>query len=227
MDYQASFFQLHLQFAKEIARVNYLEFTHALLAYSPIFRLIGADVDSWNTYLEGLAQSENQADFTADYVSKHRFVPEREQFGCFAYALEDNDKQLRIHFDNVEGKGALSKERVAARQAEIKAMIADARAKNPQLERIRGGSWLYNLEAYKRLFPTKLIAELYVQGEEFQFLSLWGQCLLASGDANPQTSAYILQKAAVLKAEDDVQNCFPYQVLGYVGKLSDFEGFYR
>jgi hypothetical protein len=177
--------------------------------------------------LEGLALSENQADFTADYVSEHRFVSKRETFGCFAYALEENDKQLRIHFDNVEGKGALSKERVAARQAEIKAMIADARAKNPQLERIRGGSWLYNLEAYKRLFPTKLIAELYVQEEEFQFLSLWGQCLLASGDANPQTSAYILQKAAILKAEDDVQNCFPYQVLGYGGKLSDFEGFYR
>jgi hypothetical protein len=50
MDYQASFFQLHLQFAKEIARVNDLEFAHALLQYSPIFRLIGADVDLWNGF---------------------------------------------------------------------------------------------------------------------------------------------------------------------------------
>jgi hypothetical protein len=227
MDYQASFFQLQLQFAKEIARAKDLDFAHALLNYSPIFRLIGADEALWIGYLEGLSSSENQASFTADYVREHRFLPKREQFGCFAYALEQNDRQLRIHFDNVEGKGALGKERIASRQAEIKAMLADAKTKHPQLETIRGGSWLYTLEAYKRLFPPKLIAELYVQEEEFQFLSLWGQCLLASGDANPQTSAYILQKAAVLKAEDDVQNCFPYQVLAYVGKLSDFEGFYK
>jgi hypothetical protein len=227
MDYQASFFQLHLHFAKEIARAKALEFFQALLEYSPIFRLIGADESLWNGYLEGLASSENQAAFTADFVREHRFVPGREHFGCFAYAIEENDTRLRIHFDNIEGKGALSKERVEARQAEIKAMIANAKAKYPQLESIRGGSWLYNLDAYKRLFPPKIIAELYVQEEEFQFLSLWGQCLLASGEANPQSNAYILQKAALLKAGDDIQNCFPYQVLGYVSKLSDFEGFYQ
>jgi hypothetical protein len=226
MDYKASFFQLQIDFAKRLAEVTNLEFSQALLDYSPIYRLIGADVALWNRYLEKLASTETQADFTVDFVRQHYFKPKRDSFGCFAYGLEENNTRLRIHFENIEGKGALSKERIAARHAEIKAMLTDAVAKYPQLESIRGGSWLYNLEAYRRLFPPSFVAEPYVQEEEFQFLALWGQCLSGTGEANPQTSAYLLEKATALEADSDVQNCFPYQVLGVLGKVSDFGDFY-
>jgi hypothetical protein len=226
MDYKASFFRLQVDFAKRLAVVKKLEFSRALLDYSTIFRLLGANVALWGRYLEKLADTENQADFTVDFVRQHYFTPKRTSFGCFAYGLEENDTRLRIHFENIEGKGALSKERIAARHAEIKAMLADAVAKYPQLESIRGGSWLYNLEAYRRLFPPSFVAQPYVQEDEFQFLALWGQCLSGTGEANPQTSAYLSEKVAALEVDSDVQNCFPYQVLGVLGKVSDFRDFY-
>src|SRR5689334_21721543 len=123
MDFKASFFQLQLDFARRIAQVKDWEFSESLLEYTPIFRFVGADEAVWQAYLEGFDKAENQADFTADFVQKHRFISKREYFGCFAYALEENDTQLRIHFDNIEGSGALSKERIGARQSEIKALL--------------------------------------------------------------------------------------------------------
>ena len=41
---------------------------------------------------------------------------------------------------------------------------------------VKGNTWLYNLEAYRRLFPPDYTAQMEVnESHVFQFLSLWGQ----------------------------------------------------
>ena len=63
---------------------------------------------------------------------------------------------MRIHFANRDpddAVGPLARDKVAARLGELTAMFACLRQDHPQAMTVTGGSWLYNLEAYRRLFP--------------------------------------------------------------------------
>jgi hypothetical protein len=55
----------------------------------------------------------------------------------------------------------------------------------PEARTVSGNSWMYNLEAYRRLYPPQYTATLPISEEdEFQYLALWGQCF--DRDWNPK-----------------------------------------
>jgi hypothetical protein len=74
--------------------------------------------------------------------------------GCFSYALPHADT-VRLHFRNptANGPAPLSAAQSQQRRAELAALFAHAKATAPESAVVRGVSWLYNLNAYRRLFP--------------------------------------------------------------------------
>ena len=86
-------------------------------------------------------------------------------------------KKLRLHFENREtsNHGTLSKERMATRKSELSAMFRYIQANHPDVETVRGGSWLYNIPAYLRLFPPDYVKTAEPVGYETTFWALWGQ----------------------------------------------------
>lgn len=88
---------------------------------------------------------------------------------------------------------------------------------------VSGHSWLYNLAAYRRIYPplyTHIMAA--VTHDEFQHLSLWGQCFDRHWQPKPAVTDLLLQRLAVLEDIAKLRFCFPYQVRLPQCKIDEF-----
>jgi hypothetical protein len=68
-------------------------------------------------------------------------------------------------------------DRKGRRLAELRALFCLARTQEELTPRVLGASWLYNLPAYRRLFPDKYLASALPTAPKFQNMPLWGQTL--------------------------------------------------
>jgi len=116
----------------------------------------------WTRYLEGLDARDTIAERSDWTQALYAEAPDdrppaaRLRFGCFGCDPPNDEGAVQIHFTNVENDpdiGPLDRRRQAPRRAELQAMFAAIRESYPNANSVIGGSWLYNLEAYRRLFP--------------------------------------------------------------------------
>ena len=103
-------------------------------------------------------------------------------FGCFSYDPPDEEGAVRIHFmpDGRHRRGSpLGGARLPERRAELKALAVEMCRQHPSARQIGGRSWLYNLDAYKRLFPAEYIASIRCAPSAVNPIgsSTWGQVL--------------------------------------------------
>lgn len=159
--------------------------------------------------------------------------PGRTGFGCFACDdAASEDGAVHIHFrnaDTCEAGGPLSAAKLDRRRAEMAALVAHVRATLPHASHIRGRSWLYNLEAYRRVFPPDYGASRRSIGDEPVRLdgnSLWGQLIGSDEGVRPDA------RDAILAALPDLDpsapwKVFPLSVLATRAPLESFEAFYR
>ena len=89
---------------------------------------------------------------------------------------------------------------------------------------MRGGSWLYNIDAYRRLFPPEYLATAKPVGYELEFWALWSQFL--RGGFRPDIEAITRFKTAIAIADslEECERCFTYEVLR---PECDIQHFYR
>ena len=96
---------------------------------------------------------------------------------------------MRIHFGNYEHDhiGPLSAAKAGKRRHELKKMFAYVKETYPLAREVRGVSWLYNREAYRRLFPPEYFDSREIQetSPHFQGSSRWGQFLDHRGGVRP------------------------------------------
>lgn len=62
---------------------------------------------------------------------------------------------MLLHFSNSDNPepGALSESRTSNHLAELKEMFTDTKTKYPDFEFVASSLWLYNINAFTRLFP--------------------------------------------------------------------------
>lgn len=72
-----------------------------------------------------------------------------------SYHIEGQDAYIHFNNNDTSGYSPLSKERFATRKQELRIIVQDIIKNHHQVKFINGDSWLYNIEAYKRLFPQK------------------------------------------------------------------------
>jgi hypothetical protein len=106
-------------------------------------------------------------------------------------------------------------------------MFRDIRSKVPEAKTVRGGSWLYNLEAYKRLFPFEYVSTAQQEDDEFPFLALWGQFLNRNGQLRDQIADPFLACIQEQDTLDGLKQCFPFQVLRPECTIDIFYKFYE
>ena len=139
----------------------------------------------WNHFL---AQIQGMPDdpaaqlaLCAEYQQPIANTKIEQSYGCFSYDPPDASGTLRIHFLPPKGIGSspLASTNVAERLAELREMFLHIRRSEPKATSVRGVSWLYNLPAYKRLFPLAYGAS--TRQAQFQLhlngTSTWGQVL--------------------------------------------------
>ena len=153
--------------------------------------------------------------------------PDRFPFGRhFACEAPNETGVVRIHFRNRQNSdevGPLHASKIAERRADLTEMFGFVAQRWPDAKTVNGASWLYNTDAYRRLFPaeygasrTPLLGPRPIHG-----LSTWGQFLDFRGRVKPSVVETFMQN---LKSLDPAQAwlSFPYQVLTTTAPFAAF-----
>jgi hypothetical protein len=211
--------------------------SHVLLKYTNFYIRFGAGRDFdpahpvWQGYLAGLRDASDPGEWTYSfYLARgENVVPPAlvATFGCFAYSRL-SDTRLRIHFRNAEtdGQSPLAIERRDQRLADLTALFSHVPRHATQQMRVVGASWLYNIDAYRRLFPTSYLATAQVVCDRFQHMPLWGQFVNRRGEINEGMRHRFLERLERQSSLDALDRCFPFQVLSVEAPTAEFYQFY-
>jgi hypothetical protein len=219
--YAKAFYDLQLRFADRVATLGGLPPARALLEYTNLYIRfgLGRDFDSehpvWREYLTGWQRADDRADWTYRFAATRQGGPPVvATFGCFGYA-QPRPGRIRLHFENADGDGqrALGIEQRGRRVADLSALFDHVKRTLPHPVKVVGASWLYNLEAYRRLFPPAYLASARVLTGRFQHMPLWGQFLDRLGQVKPGPSRQFLERLEGALDHGRLDECFPLQVL--------------
>lgn len=166
------------------------------------------------------------------------------RFGCHYYEYDEDTKTIRVHFFNAEfeeewvdgkdmSKGPLATEKIERRKHELTDMFRDIKARYPEAKYVRGGSSLYNLEAYRRLYPkTFEVGEVdYALERWSQGTLIWGQFLGGNKKAKGEYGfKQELAEGFLLKAKEvpieTLADALPNPPRTVRGNIQDFYDFY-
>jgi len=239
--YPEGYFALQVAFARHMVALTHTSLQDALLTQTSLYKLLGApgDFDAsqpiWRELLalvDARADADEQSRAIYDYYRSRlpairRFDEER-HWGCFAYDWRPQRRAIRIHFSNEDAPepGALSHQRRPIRLAELRAMFVAAREERPEAQQVIGASWLYNMEAYRRLFPPAFGASATPTEPEFQYRALWGQFLRSDWSLNEERADTFLGRVVRLDDPAQAVGCFRFQVLQTHAPISAFFAYY-
>ncbi len=237
MLYPRRFFEINLRFAQKVADLAGQPFDSALLHYTNLYIRFGLGWDlsatntAWQEYVDGLQPAEDRVLWTYQFYLKRQQLAAPQAvpwpFGCFSYTVLD-DHRIRLHFHNDEPpeRSPLSKERMSHRLAELKRMFAHIKQEVNDPTSVIGASWLYNLEAYRRLFPPVYLATAQAGGHDFPYLPLWGQFIDHRGHVKEDLAAQFLERLDQQRGLSGIDKCFPFQVLHLESSILEFYQFY-
>ena len=236
MVYATAFFNLQLQFAQTVSALSRLPLETVLLEYTNLYIRFGLGRDfnpahpTWREYLAGLDKNERCEWTYRFYLSRSpAVIPPNlvTTFGCFSYSRLSSDR-IRLHFENAEtdGHSPLGIERLEQRLADLAALFGHVKRTLRQPLQVIGASWLYNLAAYRRLFPTSYLATAHAIHGRFQHMPLWGQFLDRYGDTKESMTRPFLERLERESGLDRLDQCFPFQVLSVEAPVPKFHDFY-
>jgi len=211
------YFGLQLAFAETLAARRGLSLSDAVRGFTNLHRRLGlGDVSDappgpeWRRFAEGLERQPDggaRLDWTMEVLAAapdEPPQPHKVRFGCFSYDPPAAG-MVRIHFNNhdsQDGAGPLARRKIEARRSELTRMFAHLRRTAPEAETLSGASWLYHLEAYRRLFPAAYTASARAAGEVgLTGTSSWGQFLTHTGAVRDDLRQAFLERMADLDPE--------------------------
>jgi hypothetical protein len=236
--YAKAFFDLQLRFADRVTVLSGLPLPRVLLEYTNLYIRFGAGRDfdaahpTWREYLTGLQDADDGRAWTYRFYLGRREAMAAPSvvatFGCFSYARSGGDR-IRLHFRNAEtgGHSPLGIERLRQRTDELADLFEHVGQSQSQPLTVSGASWLYNLGAYRRLFPASYVATARVMGRRFQRMPLWGQFLDRDGEIKERVTRPFLERLDRQASLDNLDQCFPLQVLSVEAPVGEFYQFYR
>lgn len=124
------------------------------------------------------------------------------------------------------GDSPLAKGRRDRRLAELAALFGDVKRTAREPVRVVGASWLYNLEAYRRLFPGACVATARVVRHRFRHMPLWGQFMSRHGELRESMVGPFRERLRRQSRVEDLDQCFAFRVLSVESPVRDFYGFY-
>lgn len=224
--YAPAFFDLQWRFVTRIAALSDTRAVDQITAFTVLPAALGYRTDD-PAYLDDLAQTHAPVEFLYEtYVALPAPArdPGETRFGCFRYVSPwRSTRKLRLHFANLDPTGhPLAAERMAHRIAELHALIADVERRGLDVTTVRGGSWLYHVPAYRRLFPPVYLDTLTPSPPEPSFLSQWGQFLRADGSVRSSLADDFLAALAEATTTVECLAAFPLPVLKAECDFRDF-----
>lgn len=236
--YSRSFFALQIAFARRVAIRFSFPLADALWQCTTFARESIGIEDDWDTYTHLLAQSDDPLEVTYRlYLERRGSEPlpqpndatffDHPLFGCFYFTVRDT--VIRPHFINndLPGTRPLSRESIPMRHEELRRLFTHVRRTLPATTAVAGNSWLYNLPAYRRLFPPTYTLEMNENTDAaMHMIGLWGQCFDRFWEVKPEMAAIVMERVEQATDLATLRFCFPYQRLRPTAPLADFYTFY-
>ncbi len=235
------FFELQLRFAGHMAQRTGTPLAEAVIRFTNFHRRFGfGDPDkgvaaAWADYvtsLQRLADLEEQTRWTQAFfrdAPEEKPPPGQHLFGCFGCEAPDDRGIVRIHFVSVDddGLGPLHRSKVLRRQRELAAMFAFVRRHYPSAARVRGISWLYHIDAYRRLLPPEYSASAAAPvWVRLNGTSSWGQFIRHDGSIKPALRDAFLRNFDAMDVAAPWRS-FPLPALIVTAPLEIFTAFYE
>lgn len=234
------YFEAQLRLAGRMAELTGAPLGEMTLSHTNLHRRLGLGVwrsgppaEGWRPYAQALEAAPDLAAQVAltcgafvdapDEVLPH---PGQTGFGCFAHEPAGDDGVVRIHFynrDTDDDGGPLASAKIARRRAELRALVASVRTQHPNARVIRGGSWLYNLEAYRRLFPPDYAASRAPHPPPIGLrgTATWGQVIDSREAIRPAIRDAVVANLPTLDPEAPWL-AFPYRMLAVEAPIESF-----
>jgi len=231
------YFSLQLEYAKRAVHTSKIPLEQALMEFTSFWRkihdhrLLKINKTEWSfdpktpqwQELSDRINNNELADIVAyDLYLRNDNSTEagKQYFGCFRYdfisQVDDDYKLIKIHFKNRDNssQGPLSKERQSARLQDLKRMFEFIGENHPEAKVVIGGSWLYNLKSYQRLFPKAFTSNMKVEEIPFPRTSgIWGQFLNSEGQVNEKIKCSFLLKVDNANNTEELLECFEFKIL--------------
>lgn len=233
------FFALQYEAAKIVSEKLHIPLGDTLFTNTVLFKRFGLKGDEsnpeWVNFLKGLSSHQDDPisyiyDF---YQQSPRPMPEAsgQRFGCFGFDPADEKGAIQIHFRNEDrdSTSPLSNEKIEKRKQELKAMFTHIKQTYPDATTVRGGSWLYNLEAYRRLFPLSFgdSRRPFEYSGRTRGLHYWGQFLDRRGQIKPDLAKKLLDNLQLQNLDmNHIGTSFPLPPLLTEAPIKDFYEFY-
>ena len=224
MIYAKPFFDLQCEFASRVSALTGWPLCRTLLEYTNVYirfglgRAFDPTHPDWREFVAGLRDGSDPREWTyrfylrrKDGMAAPRVVA---SFGCFSYGRLDGDR-IRLHFHNTEtdGRSPLTIDNRDRRLAELAMLFAHVKRGEHEPCRVVGASWLYNLDAYRRLFPEPYLATARPIHGRFRHMPLWGQFVDRDGELRENTARLFRDRLGQQSSVEGLDQCFPLQVL--------------
>ena len=128
------------------------------------------------------------------------------------WAWEAEDRSVRIQFLGERSRDGhpLARRHLPERRREWRHLVCRAALEHPDAAWLRGRSWLYALEAYRRIFPEVFVAGLEPRETDLQFLACWGQLLDGAWRIRTDVASAFLHAVELAANTGDLETAFPY-----------------
>ncbi|MDB5238214.1 MAG: hypothetical protein JWM46_484 [Candidatus Kaiserbacteria bacterium] len=233
------YFDIQLQFAEAVSQKSGIPLENALFKYTNLFaRLSFGTLDeldendpAWQKFAHDVSTQTDRSEYVySTYLNAPQEKPPAQpiQFGCFRADPVEEDGLVTFHFKNTEyGKSPFSPDQIEARKQELKNLFTEIKKQYPHAKIVKGGSWLYDKEEYRSLFPASYSDSRIVQNDNrfFQGMSRWGQFLDKNGNVRSDSKERFLEALKRVDAEH-LADAFPIPRYKVEAPVQDFYDFY-
>lgn len=230
------FLEIQIRFAEKIVELSNHDLGEVLEEHTVFRQILGMPYGSgirsqplWQEFIGGLCHKSDRVSWVHEFHVTHPpspRPPEGVRYGCFYYDYHFCPT-IKLHFGNPTTGSVLSGKSSEIRKNEIRSLFKHVRRNHPEAEQVRGSSWLYNIEAYSRLFPPEYIESARPVGYESGFFSLWGQFLRGNRDVREDMVGKFLNCLSKATSADECMKCFPFEVLRPECPIDAFYRFYE
>lgn len=236
------FFDIQISFATKMSTIKNVTLEETLFAYTSLpvrfgipFSELTEDHPVCQEYLREI-KSGNISDISyqfyqkreKDLVSKQIQFSDRVIFGCFSYNLHPGGKSILLHFANNDTPepGFLSEQRIPVRLDELKNMFSDIKSKYPDFKFVISSSWLFNIEAFTRLFPPEFISSKQIK-TDYHSMGMWGQFMNKYGGVKEDLAKQFIGRLSKATTFEELEQSFPLKELKITADLNCFYDMYK
>lgn len=230
------FYDLQLAFAKAVAEHRGMELKEAIRWYAPFLREHALSSDyteiKEGVSLENIATHAYLEDTKRPLELVEYHPAGGTRFGCSSYTYDEKEHAGKLHFVNAEydKTGPLSLEKLPQRRQEMRDVIIDLKKSHPDVKAVRGYSWLYNLDAYKRLYPksfTEALVPAVNRADWGRGTTIWGQFIDSDGNLKHEEASILLKRMSPEHTLEKPEDLLAFPLLKPLRAEAPVEDFYK